>query len=105
MYPQNRQPRVSIFLRLIFGSFFQLSVSQRTSAWAVYKKQPKNIQKERKLINHPTDHFDFDGAITLASFGEHITGSLAEIAKFCGTISLLWIKELELLGGGRLRMK
>jgi len=58
----------------------------------VYKKNKKKATKKSertKVEKSPTDHFDFDGAITLASFGEHITGSLTEIAKFRGMLSLL----------------
>jgi len=91
MYPQNRQPKVSIFVSSSVGfSSFSFSREKVLGLFIKKKKQPeKKIRKNKKLINHPTDHFDFDSTITLASFCEHITGSLAEIAKFCGTISLL----------------
>ena len=36
-----------------------------------------------------TYHFDFDSTIALASFGEHVTGSLAEIAESRGAVGLL----------------
>jgi len=86
MYPQNRQPKVSIFVSSSVG-FSSFSFSREQVLGLFIKK--KKSERTKKLINHPTDHFDFDSAITLASFCEHITGSLTEIAKFCGTISLL----------------
>lgn len=40
-----------------------------------------------------TDHFDFDSAIGLAGFREHISGTLTEIAQFRGLCSLLYMSK------------